>query len=117
MITLKSEVNCLFLHAWLKTHRFKVEQLKLKPVKQNSRSQKYEITDATVLFLLNQDYQSFITSNQTVEDFLDIDIITFRENSQGKYFTDKTEARDRPIVLLFSKKNSKDFLLRDIVKN
>ena len=111
MIILKSEIDSLFLHAWIQYHKLTTNQLELKPAKQNSRIQKYEITSEVVLGQLQHDYKSFLESKQTVEDFLNIDIITFKCNSQNKYFTSKTKCQDRRIVILCQKRMSSLYIL------
>ena len=114
MIILKSEIDSLFLHAWIKFHEISIDQLQLKPARKTNQVQKYEITNELILSLLDNDYQSFLRSNRSVEDFLHVDIITFKENSQGNYYTSKTKCLDRQIIILCKKKNSGLFILDSI---
>ena len=111
MIILKSEIDSLFLHAWIQYHKITIDQLELKLAKQNSKVQKYEITNEIVLRQLEDDYKSFSQSKQSVEDFLEIDSLIFKENSQGHFNAVKTKCLDRPIVILCQKKNSRLFIL------
>ena len=114
MILLKSEIDCLFLHAWIKYHKLTIDQLQLKPTNKTNQVQKYEITSEVVLGQLDGDYKSFLQSKQTVEDFLNIDIITFKCNSRNKFFTTKTKCLDRRIIILFKKRMSNLYILDDI---
>ena len=114
MIILKSEIDCVFLHAWIKYHKLTIDQLELKPVKKTNQVQKHEITSEVVLSQLQDEYKSFLESKQTVEDFLNIDIITFKCNSRNKYFTTKTKCLDRRIIILFKKRMSNLYILDDI---
>ena len=86
MIILKSEIDSLFLHAWIHYHKITIDQLELKPAKQNSKVQKYEITSEVVLYQSENDYKLFLQSKQSVEDFLNVDIIIFKCNSQDNYY-------------------------------
>ena len=114
MFILKSEIDSLFLHAWIQYHKITIDQLELKPVKKTNQVQKYEITSEVVLGQLDYDYKLFTQSKQSVEDFLNIDIITFKCNSQNNYFTSKTKCLDRQIILLFQKRNSSLYILDGI---
>ena len=75
MIILKSEIDSLFLHAWIQYHKITIDQLELKLAKKSNQVQKHEITSEVVLGQLEHDYKSFLQSKQTVEDFLNVDII------------------------------------------
>ena len=111
MIILKSEIDSLFLHAWIRYHKLTINQLELKPAKQNSKVQKYEITSEVVLYQLETDYKLFLQSKQSVEDFLNVDIIIFKCNSQNNYFTSKTKCLDRRIIILCQKRMSSLYIL------
>ena len=80
MIILKSEIDSLFLHAWIKFHKLTVDQLELKPAKKTNQIQKHEITNGLVQVQLENDYKHYLQSKQSVEDFLNIDILIFKEN-------------------------------------
>ena len=110
MIILKSDIDSVFLHAWLKLHKFTSDQLELKP-KHTNRFEQYVIGNHTLNFFIEKDYDRFKASGQSVEDYLNIDIILFKENSQGHFYTSKTKTLDRQIILLFTKKNSNKFFL------
>ena len=114
MIILKSEIDSLFLHAWIQFHKITISQLKLKPAKKSNQVQKYEITSEVVLGQLNDDYKSYLQSKQTVEDFLNIDIITFKGNGRDNYYTSKTKCLDREIIILRQKRMSKVYILDEI---
>ena len=114
MIILKSEIDSLFLHAWIKLHKLTVDQLELKPAKKNSKAQKHEITNEFVLGQLLDDYNAFLRSQQSVEDFLNINILIFKENSQGNFNAIKHKCLDRPIVILCQKRTTKLFILEGI---
>ena len=113
MIILKSEIDCLFLHAWIKFHKISIDQLQLTEAKRNSKLQKYEITNDIILDQLEYDYRAFKESKQSVEDFLNVDIVIFRENGQGNFFTSKTECLDRRILILCQTRRSV-FILNNI---
>ena len=113
MIILKSEIDSLFLHAWIQYHKITISQLELKPAKKTNQVQKYEITSEVVLGQLNDDYNSFLQSKQTVEDFLNIDIITFKCNPRNNYFTSKTKCLDRKIIILRQKRMSSLYILEE----
>ena len=114
MIILKSEIDSLFLHAWIKYHKITIDQLELKPAKQNSRVQKYKITSEVVLGQLQEDYSLFLQSKKSVEDFFNVDIITFKCNAQNNYFTSKTKCHDRRIIILCQKRMSSLYMLEGV---
>ena len=111
MIILKSEIDCLFLHAWIKYHKLTIEQLQLKPAKKTCQVQKHEITCDIVLTQLHNDYQSYKESKKSVKDFLNIDILIFRENSQGHFNAVKSQCLDRQIIVLCQKRQSGVYIL------
>ena len=111
MLILKSEIDCLFLHAWIKYHKITIDQLQLKPAKQDSRVQKHEITCCIILGQLNDDHKLFVQSKKSVEDFFNIDILIFKENSQGYFNAVKSKCLDRRIIVLCKRKNSNLFIL------
>ena len=114
MIILKSEIDSLFLHTWINYHKITIDQLELKPAKKTNQVQKYEITSEVVLYQSENDYKLFLQSKQSVEDFLNVDIITFKRNSQNNYFTSKTKCLDRRIIILFQKRKSSLYFLDDV---
>jgi len=114
MIILKSEIDSLFLHAWIQYHKLTTNQLELKPAKKTNQIQKYEITSEVVLGQLQEDYKLFLQSKQSVEDFLNVDIIIFKCNSQNNYFTSKTKCQDRRIIILFQKRMSSLYILNGV---
>ena len=113
MLILKSEIDCLFLHAWIKYHKISIDQLKLKPAKKTNQVQKYEITNEIILDQLKYDYRTFRESEQSVEDFLNVDIIIFKENPRGNFFTSHKKCSDRRILILYQKRSSV-FILDDV---
>ena len=117
MIILKSEIDCLFLHTWIKYHKISIDQLQLKPAKKTNNRQQYEITNELLKGFLESDYQLFVQSQQTVEDFLDVDILVFKQNSRGTFFTSKTKCQDRRIIILCQRRNTKHFILENIPMN
>ena len=106
MIILKSEIDYLFLHAWIKFHKITIDQLELKPAKKTNQVQKYEITNETILDQLEYDFRAFRESEQAVEDFFNVDIVIFRQNTRGNFFTSKRKCHDRRILILYQAKNS-----------
>ena len=70
---IKSEIDQLFLHAWLKVHKFEVDQLDLKSIKNRKRIV-YEITNPLVNDLLHTYYNDFRKSQKSVENYFNIDI-------------------------------------------
>ena len=116
MIILKSEIDCLFLHAWIKYHKITTDQLQLKPAKQNSKIRKHEITCDIILGQLNEDYKLFLQSKKSVEDFFNIDILIFRENqySEENYNAIKSKCLDRRVIILCQKRGSKLFILEGV---
>ena len=111
MIILKSEIDCLFLHAWIKYHKLTIDQLQLKPAKKTCQVQKHEITCDIVLAQLHNDYQSYKESKKSVQDFFNIDILVFKENSQGYFNAVKSSCLDRRIIVLCKRKKSNLFIL------
>ena len=53
-----SSVDSLFLNVWLKVHKFQNDQLDLR-TKKSKNSVTYQITNETVLSLLETEFQDF----------------------------------------------------------
>ena len=105
MIT-HSDVDSLFLNVWLKFHRFKNDQLDLKP-KRSRNSVTYEITNEIVLGLLESEFHEFKSKNCSVETYFDIDILFFKENGQQLYKPVKRTMMTRNVIIITKNKSGK----------
>ena len=101
-----SGVDSLFLNVWLKFHRFKNDQLDLKP-KRSRNSVTYQITNEIVLGLLESDFQEFKSKNCSVETYFDIDILFFKENGQLIYKPVKRTMMTRNVIIITKNKKNK----------
>ena len=98
MIT-HSGVDPLFLHVWLKVHKFENDQLDLRTIK--SRNSVIEnIENPIVLDLLESDFRSFQAYNGSVENFFDVDILFFKQNGQLNYRSVKRTPMTRRVIII-----------------
>ena len=105
MIT-HASVDSLFLHTWLKVHQFQNDQLDLK-TKKSRKSVTYQITNETVLSLLEPDFQDFKSQNCSVETYFDIDILFFKENGRLNYHPVKRTPMTRPVIIICKNRSGK----------
>ena len=105
MIT-RSGVDPLFLHVWLKVHKFENDQLDLR-TKKIRTSVTYHIENEVVLDQLESDFQDFKAKNCSVETYFDIDILFFKENSQHNYKPVKRTPMTRRVVVLGKNRSGK----------
>ena len=112
---IKSEIDQLFLHAWLKVHKFEVDQLDLRSIKSRNHIV-YEITNSLVNTLLLNDYSDFQKSEKSVEDYFNVDILICKKNGRDTFGIKNTKPLTRRIIILFKTKNNKfDFESHPIV--
>ena len=112
---IKSEIDTLFLHAWLKVHRLEVEQLDLISIK-NRKQTLYEITNTFVNSALKSDFEDFQQCGKSVEDYFNIDLLICKQNGKGTYGVKTTKPLKRKVVVVFkTKANYYDFESHPIV--
>ena len=105
MITHPS-IDSLFLHVWLKVHKFQNDQLDLRAKKVRTNVT-YRITNATVLSLLETDFRDFESKQCSVEGYFDIDILFFKENGQQIYKPVKRTMMTRNVIIITKNKKNK----------
>ena len=105
MITHPS-VDSLFLNVWLKVHKFQNDQLDLR-TKKSKNSVTYQITNETVLSLLESDFQDFKSRKCSEETYFDIDILFFKENGRLIYNPVKRTPMTRPVIIICKNKSGK----------
>ena len=108
-------VDSLFLHTWLKVHNFQDDQLDLR-TKKIRTNVTYQITNETILSLLETDFQDFQSRKCSEENYFDIDILFFKENGQQIYKQVKRSPITRPVIILTQNKKNKftDINLSDL---
>ena len=112
MIT-HSGVDPLFLHVWLKVHKFQDDQLDLS-TKKIKNSVTFHIQNETVLSLLESDFRDFQSQNCSVETFFDIDILFFKENGKQTYFPVRRTKMTRRVIIICKTKADK-FINKSLV--
>ena len=105
MITHPS-IDSLFLHVWLKVHQFQNDQLDLR-TKKSKNSVTYQITNETVLSLLETEFQDFQSKKCSVETYFDIDILFFKQNGQLLYKPVKRTMMTRNVIIICKTKAGK----------
>ena len=105
MIT-HSGIDPLFLNVWLKVHRFENDQLDLK-TKRCKNSVTYQITNETVLSLLETNFNDFKSQNCSVETYFNIDILFFKENARNLFYAVKRTPMIRPVILICENRSGK----------
>ena len=105
MIT-HSTVDPLFLHVWLKVHKFQDNQLDLRTKKVRTNVT-YEINNETVLDLLETDFRDFESKNCSIETFFDVDILFFKENGRQNYYPVRRTVMHRRVVIICKNKKGK----------
>ena len=105
MITHPS-IDSLFLHVWLKVHKFQNDQLDLR-TKKSKNSVTYQITNETVLSLLETEFQDFQLKNCSVETYFDIDILFFKENARKLFNPVKRTPMIRPVIIICKNRTGK----------
>ena len=112
---IESEVDQLFLHSWLKVHKFEVEQLDLRSKKKRS-DVVHEIGCPIIESQLKSDYEDFRKSSLSVENYFDVDILFCKQNGQNNFCAINREPLNRNVIILFrTKKNKFDFANHPIV--
>ena len=101
-----SSVDSLFLHTWLKVHKFQNDQLDLR-TKKSKNSVTYHITNETVLSLLETEFQDFQSQKCSVETFFDIDILFFKENARKLFNPVKRTPMTRPVIIICKNRSGK----------
>ena len=105
MITHPS-IDSLFLHTWLKVHRFQNNQLDLRTKKVRTNVT-YQITNETVLSLLEADFQDFKSRKCSEETYFDIDILFFKQNGRNNYYPVNRTAMNRRVIFIARNKKRK----------
>ena len=105
MIT-HSGVDPLFLHVWLKVHKFQDDQLDLS-TKKIKNSVTFHIQNETVLSLLESEFRDFQSQNCSVETFFDIDILFFKQNSQNNLKLVNRTPMTKTVVIIVQNRSGK----------
>ena len=112
---IESEVEQLFLHSWLKVHKFEVEQLDLRSKKKRNDVVN-EIGCPIIESQLKSDYEDFKKSGKTVENYFDVDILFCKQNGQNNFCAINREPLNRNVIILFrTKKDKFDFANHPII--
>ena len=101
-----SSVDSLFLNVWLKVHQFQNDQLDLR-TKKSKNSVTYQITNETVLSLLENDFQDFKSRKCSVETYFYIDILFFKENARKLFNPVKRTLMTRPVIIICKNRTGK----------
>ena len=101
-----SGVDPLFLHVWLKVHKFQDDQLDLRTQKIKNGIT-YLIENETVLSLLENDFRDFQSKKCSVETFFDVDILFFKENGHLSYHPVRRTVMTRRVVIICKNRSGK----------
>ena len=105
MIT-HSSVDPLFLHVWLKVHKFQDDQLDLRTQKIRNGITSH-IKNETVLSVLEYDFGDFKSKNCSVETYFDVDILFFKENGHLSYHPVRRTVMTRRVVIICKNRSGK----------
>ena len=96
-------IDTIFLHSWLNLKGILLAQL--TPYLKKTRWS-YNLTDKSMIFQVQQDYDSFLSSGKTLESFFQRDIIICRGYNKTKFKISVEKIQQIPIFIFQTTKNN-----------